>query len=238
MSNALLAAGLILVVGALVQGSVGYGMNLLAAPLFALLDPALIPVPLLLVTTVHAGLAALREHAHVDVRGVGWALLGRIPGVALGVALVALLPARPFAAVIGASVLICVGLSLLTWKPRPSPQALIVAGLASGAFGTASTIGGPPIALLYQHERGPTIRATMALYFAIGTVMSVAALAATGQVHGEPVLKAALLLPFLLAGFLLSGPLRRVLDAGWMRPAVLTVAAVSAVILITRSVLG
>lgn len=238
MTYSLLLAGLVLMVGALVQGSVGYGMNLLAAPIFVLLDPSLIPVPLLLVTAVHAGLAAAREHSHADWPGIGWAVTGRIPGIALGVLVVATLPERPFSAVIGASVLVCVALSLLTWRPRPTPRALLVAGLASGTFGTASTIGGPPIALLYQHERGPTIRATMAVYFAIGTVLSVLALALGGQVHGEPAVKAALLLPFLLAGFLLSGPLRKILDGGWMRPAILAVAAVSATVLITRSALG
>lgn len=238
MSYALLAAGLVLMVGAVVQGSVGYGMNLLAAPIFALLDPSLIPVPLLMVTTVHAGLAAIRERSHTDWPGVGWAVLGRAPGIVLGVLVVALLPERPFSAAVGASVLICIAMSLLTWQPRPTPRALVLAGIASGTFGTASTIGGPPVALLYQHERGPTIRATMAVYFAIGSLLSVLGLAAGGEVHGDPLGQAALLLPFLVAGFLLSNPLRKLLDTGWMRPAVLAVATLSAAVLVVRSILG
>lgn len=238
MSYALLAAGLVLMVGAVMQGSVGYGMNLVAAPIFALLDPTLIPVPLLLVSTVHAVLTVGREYRHADWSGVGWAMVGRVPGSVLGVLAVALLPQRPFSVVVGVAVLVCVALSLISWHPRPTPRALVVAGVAGGTFGTAATIGGPPIALLYQHETGPTIRATMASYFAIGSLVSVGALAIGGQVHGDPIGKSALLLPFLVAGFLLSGPLRKVLDGGWMRPAVLGVAAISAAALIMRSVVG
>nr|MDQ3988745.1 sulfite exporter TauE/SafE family protein [Actinomycetota bacterium] len=45
------------------------------------------------------------------------------------------------------------------------------------------------------------------------------------------------LLPFLIVGFVLSGPARRVLDDGWTRTAVLTVAGASAVLLIAQSLI-
>ncbi|GAB3498159.1 sulfite exporter TauE/SafE family protein [Amycolatopsis cihanbeyliensis] len=233
MPTTLLVAGAVLL-GALVQGAIGYGMNLLAAPLLALLDPALVPVPLLLVVTVHSTLAMVREHTDTDWRGVGWAMLGRIPGVGLGVLAVAMLPQRLFAVVVGAAVLVCLGLSVTTWRPRPAPTPLVLAGTASGAMGTAASIGGPPIALLYQHEPGPRIRSTLAACFAIGSVLSAAGLAAGGQIESRHLLLAAGLLPFLVLGFLLSGPVRGLLDGGRIRGAVLVVAAASSVALIVR----
>lgn len=238
MTTTLLISGLVLLAAAVVQGVIGYGMNLIVAPLFVMVDPSLVPVPVLLVAILNAVLATAREHRHVDWRGVRWAMTGRVPGIALGVLAVTLLPERPFTAVIGVSVLMGVALSLIAWRPRPTPLALVVAGVASGTFGTAAAIGGPPIALLYQHSAGPTVRATMAVFFALGSLASVIGLAIGGQVHGEPVTQAALLLPFMVVGFLVSNPLRRILDAGWMRPAVLVVACGSAVLLIARSLLG
>lgn len=238
MTLALVLGGLVLMVGALVQGAVGYGMNLVAAPVLALLDPSLVPVPLLLVSSVHALLAATREYRHTDWRGVGWTMAGRVPGTVLGVLAVALLPRDPFTVLVGASVLVCVALSLISWHPMPTPRALMVAGVAGGTFGTAATIGGPPVALVYQHADGPTIRATMAVYFAAGSLLSVLALAVGGQVHADPLAQAGLLLPFLLAGFALSGPLRRVLDAGWTRTAVLAVATASACALVARGLMA
>lgn len=233
----LLAAGLVLVVAALVQGSVGYGMALVAAPLLAMVDPTLVPVPLILLTSVHAVLAVVRDWRHADWSGIGWAMLGRLPGTGLGVVAVVALPQRVFAALIGFCVFACVALSLLRWRPRPRPGSLMLAGLASGAGGTAASIGGPPIALLYQDADGARVRGTIGGYFVLGSVTSIAALALAGQVTGESLTKTVLFVPFLLVGFALSGPARRVLDNGWTRPAVLAVAALSAVLLLGRVLL-
>lgn len=231
-------AGLAVALGALVQGAVGFGLALVAAPLLAIIDPTLVPVPMLLLATAHALLALRREHGDTDWRGVGWALLGRLPGIALGVLAVALLPARWFAVVVGLTVLGCVVLSLVRWRPRPTVPALLVAGLVSGAGGTASSIGGPPVALLYQDARGPRVRATLAAYFAAGSLLSLVGLVLGGQVGTDAVHAAALMLPFMVAGFVLSGPARRLLDRGWMRPAVLALAACGALALLGRAVLG
>jgi uncharacterized membrane protein YfcA len=234
----LIAAGLVLVVGALVQGSVGYGMALVAAPLLAIVDPTLVPVPLILLTSVHAVLAVIRDWRHADWSSIGWAMLGRLPGTGLGVVAVVALPQRVFAAMIGLSVLACVLLSLLRWRPRPRPGSLVLAGLASGAGGTAASIGGPAIALLYQDAEGARVRGTIGGYFVLGSVTSIAALALAGQVTGESLTKAVIFIPFLLVGFALSGPARRVLDNGWTRPAVLGVAALSALLLLGRVLLS
>lgn len=234
----IIAAGLVVALGALVQGAVGYGMAMVAAPLLALFDPALVPVPLLLLATVHSVLAVIRDGRHADWPGVGWAMLGRLPGTALGVLAVMTLSQRLFALVVGLCVLACVVLSLLTWQPRPRPRSLLLAGIASGAGGTAASIGGPPVALLYQNEAGPRVRGTLSAYFVLGSVMSIAALAAAGQVTSESLASTALLTPFLLAGFALSGPARQVLDKGWTRRAVLAVATASAVLLIGSAVVS
>lgn len=235
---ALLLAGMIVAVGATVQGAVGIGFALVAAPLLVLLDPSLVPVALLLLAVVHAALVVARDGRHADWRGVGWAMLGRLPGTALGVLAVVTLPQRALALAIGGCVLAFVLLSLLTWRPQPAPGSLLVAGVASGAGGTAAAIAGPPVALLYQGVAGPRVRGTLGCYFLLGSLTSVAALAVAGVVTTESLENAALLLPFLIIGFLLSGPARRILDQGWTRTAVLAVAAASAVLLVVRSAVG
>lgn len=230
----IIAAGLVVALSALVQGAVGYGMALVAAPLLAMVDPALVPVPLILLTSVHAVLAVIRDGRHADWSGISWAMLGRLPGTGLGVLAVVALSQRVFSLIVGLSVLACVVLSLLSWRPRRRPGSLVLAGLASGAGGTAASVGGPPIAMLYQDAGGPRVRGTLGGYFVLGSATSIVALAVAGQVTGGSLGNTALLTPFLLVGFALSGPARRVLDNGWTRQAVLAVAAASAALLIGR----
>ncbi|GEL16676.1 sulfite exporter TauE/SafE family protein [Pseudonocardia asaccharolytica] len=231
------AAGLIVAFGALVQGTVGFGIALVAAPLLAILNPALVPVPVLLLAAAHALLTLAREFRATDWRGVALAMIGRVPGAALGTLAVTLLPDREFSILVALTVLTCAGMSVLRCRLRPTAPILLAAGLVSGASGTASSIGGPPIALVYQHETGPRVRSTLGAYFALGAVLSLLFLGAAGQVHVAGLLDGALMLPFMVGGFLLSNPVRHVLDRGWTRPAVVALAVLSALGLLAKALL-
>ncbi|SES04287.1 hypothetical protein SAMN05216188_12071 [Lentzea xinjiangensis] len=233
----LVVAGVVVAAGGLLQGLIGFGLALVAVPLLALLDPALVPVPVLVVASAHAVMSLAREFGHADWRGVGWAMLGRLPGTVVGIWIVDSLDPRSFGVVVGAAVLACVVLSVLSWRPEPTAPALVTAGVASGSFGTATSIGGPMVALLYQNQSGPEVRATLAAFFALGSITSIIGLAATGNVTAHQLWSGVLLIPFLVAGFLASGPLRKRFDAGGVRTPTLVVAGVSAVVLIARSAL-
>jgi len=233
----LVAAGVIVAFGGLLQGLIGFGLALVAVPLLALLDPALVPVPVLVIACAHAVLSLVREFGHVDWRGVGWAMLGRLPGTAVGIWIVDSLDQRSFGIVVGAAVLVCVLLSVTSWRPRPTPPSLVTAGVASGSFGTATSVGGPMIALVYQNQEGPEVRATLAAFFTLGSAVSMAGLSIAGNVTAHQLWTGVLLVPFLIVGFLLSGPLRKRFDAKGVRTPMLVVAGASAVVLIVRSAL-
>ncbi|MEU7481614.1 sulfite exporter TauE/SafE family protein [Lentzea sp. NPDC042327] len=238
MGWGIVVAGAVVAVGGLLQGLIGFGLALVAVPLIALLDPALLPVPVLMVAAAHASMSLAREFGHVDWRGVGWAMLGRLPGTVVGVLVVDALDPKGFGLVVGGSVLACVLLSTTTWRPVPRPGSLVTAGFASGSFGTATSVGGPMVALLYQNQAGPQVRATLAAFFVLGSGASVLALAGAGQVTAHQFWAGVALIPFLVAGFLLSGPLRERVDAGGIRTPMLLVAGLSSVVLIVRSVLS
>jgi uncharacterized membrane protein YfcA len=234
--TALLVAGTVVLLGAAVQGAVGLGLGLLAAPVFALVDPTLVPGTILFTTSVLPVLTTFRELEDVDWRGLGFALLGRLPGTAIGVYIVAAYPPAVTAIVVAVVVLGAVALSVTTWNARPTPKALLTAGVISGVGGTATSVGGPPVALLYQRASGATLRSTMGLYFLVGNIVSLSALALADQVTTRDAGRALVLLPFVVGGFLLSGPLRRHVDRGRLRVAVLTLSAASAALLLARTV--
>ncbi|WP_394617528.1 sulfite exporter TauE/SafE family protein [Lentzea sp. JNUCC 0626] len=233
----LVAAGVIVAFGGVLQGLIGFGLALVAVPLLALLDPALVPVPVLVIACAHALLSLVREFGHVDWRGVGWAMLGRLPGTVVGIWIVDSLDTKSFGIVVGAAVLVCVLLSVTSWRPQPTPPSLMTAGMASGSFGTATSIGGPMIALVYQNQEGPQVRATLAAFFTLGSIVSMTGLSIAGNVTLHQLWSGVLLIPFLIAGFLLSGPLRKRFDAKGVRTPMLVVSGVSAVVLIVRSAL-
>lgn len=225
-------------VGALVQGSVGLGLGLVAAPVAALVDPELMPGVMLWLAALYPVLTLIAEGRHVDWHNLRWAFAGRIPGTVLGVFVVSALSARLLGLLVGLMVLLAV---VLTWQVVTLPMrrdVMVGVGVVSGVTGTATSIGGPPLALVYQHETGPKLRATLASYFLIGAALSLAGLAVVGQLRGVDTVWAAALAPFLVVGFVLSGAVRRHVDAGRTRAAVLIVCAASALALVLRSLVG
>lgn len=220
------------------QGSVGFGLNVVAAPIVALVEPALVPVPLLVAALVMSLAVAVREHASLVFHELGWALVGRIPGVAAGAVAVAVLAADDLAIVLGVSVLLGVGASLAGWHIPIRPSTLVTAGVVSGFMGTATSVGGPPMALLYQHGEGGAVRANLNGFFTVGTVMSLAVLAVAGEIGPtERWLSLAVIAPVLL-GFAVSGWTRHHVDRGRLRPLVLWVSAASATALLVRTLTG
>lgn len=225
---------LVVAVGAAVQGTVGFGANLVVVPVLAVVEPAALPVtPMLLV--VPLAVAMVRREPHgIDRRAVGLLMLGRVPGTVLGSIVVARVAVETLSVLCGAGVLVAVVTSVLTTTVRVTPATTLAAGVASGAMGTATSVGGPPLALLYQHHEGPVLRATLAATFGFGTVLSFAALVVAGVVDPWHVALALALLPGTAAGVAASGWLARRADAGWLRPAVLAFAAVTAIVAIAR----
>jgi uncharacterized protein len=238
LSAAELAVALTAVLaGAFVQGTVGFGVNILAAPVMALVEPDALPAVLILAALPLATGMLVREHGHIDLDGLRWLLIGRLPGTALGALVVATLPPDDLAAVIGALVLVAVGMSVAAPPLAVTRSTALAVGALSGAMGTASSIGGPPPALLYQHHPGAVLRSTTAALFVVGTVLSASALAVAGELTADDVVLAAVLTPAIAGGLGLSHVLAGHIDAGWLRPAVLVVAAVAGVATMLRGLL-
>jgi uncharacterized membrane protein YfcA len=225
-----------LVVGAAVQGTIGLGLGLVAAPVAALVAPEAVPELLLWLALVMAATTLVHEHRGVDWDGLLWAVPARVLGTALGVAVVAALTPNEIGIAVALMVLVAVALTARTVEVPITRVTLPVAGFVSGVSGTATSIGGPPLALLYQHRHPSVVRPTLAAYFVIGAGMSLAGLGLAGELHTRFVWLSLWLSPCLIAGFLLAVPLRSRLPVAVVRRAILGVCAASALVLLLRSI--
>ncbi|MFI7481573.1 sulfite exporter TauE/SafE family protein [Kocuria sp. M1R5S2] len=227
--------GLVVVVASCLQGAIGFGLGLLAAPVIALLDPSLLPGSIILLATGLTVLGVLRDRTAVDLRGTGWALAGRIPGTAAGALLVAALPPRMLALVLAGTVLLAVLLGACGWQPKPRPAAVAVAGAASGLLGTATSIGGPPMALVWHGSSRARMRGTMSAFFLVGALMSLAALIAVGALDARTLAFAGVLAPAMLLGFAVSGVVNGRIDREFVRRTGLVASALAAVLVLVQA---
>lgn len=234
MTIGFLVALIVLTLAASVQASVGFGMNLLSIPVLVQIDPSYVPVPTLCVSLVLNIGMLLRDRTSVNVGEVGSALIGRIPGTALGVAALTVLSEQGIAIVVAVVVIGTVVASasgIVFKRTRPT---LLVAGVLSGFGASTAGIGGPQVALLFQHAGGPRLRGSMAGFFLFGTMITLSGLALGGHTSVDDLRTALTLLPAIAVGFAMSGRMVPILDRGWTRPAVLALSAMAAIVLVIR----
>jgi uncharacterized membrane protein YfcA len=217
-----------------VQGTIGFGLGLLAAPFIAIAIPGAVPVTLVLVAWPIGGVAVLREHHALDRRSLKWMLSGAVPGTIIGLVVIHFASSSELAVLVGAVTLLGV-LATVVSPPIPvNAGTASSAGLISNITGTAASVGGPPVALLFQHHRGPIVRSTLGAYFAASATLSVVGYAITGAITLDRFLLALALLPAMLFGAWASKHFHGLVDKGWLRPSVLALSAIAGTVAVIR----
>jgi uncharacterized membrane protein YfcA len=214
--------------GATVQGAVGYGMALVAGPILLLIDPGLIPGPMTIAATLLVVLVIVRDKQALDIFGLKWSILGMFFGLGLGAYVLSNFSSRSFSAIFGGLIILAVLMSVIGLRFPPLKPILMGAGFLAGLMGILTTTSGPPIALVYQDAPGQKLRATISGFFVVGIIFTVLTLLSIGKLGLHELTLSAFLMPGILVGYWLSNRIVKWVDRGFTRPAVLTIAALSA----------
>ncbi len=229
--------------GAIVLGTIGFGLGTVAMPFLLLAMPpqdAVVIVNAMIIPTT--GLTLLQTRRHLDLRKSWPFVAAGLPPVPLGVLL--LHGAEPSALRIAIVVLI-LGLAVLTlFQVRlPGARRRLMAPLLG--FVTTllvTTLGvGAPLAGLYAIEQGwsrDEIRATLALYFCLAAALAMALFLATGLVTASTAQNIGVIALAVGAGAVVAALLARRMTFGAFRYAVLAVTLAGSVSLLTREFLS
>ncbi len=233
-TGAWILASLIIVAGCVVQGSIGIGLGLLGAPLLVLIEPRLLPGPLLFCSLILTTLVTYRDRHGVRFGDLGWALPGRLLGTVAGLMVLRVVAPERIGVFVGVAVLAGVAITASGLHVPPRPGSLLAAGTLAGFFGTTTSVGGPPMAIVYQREPGPQIRGTLSAFFVVGVIVSLIGLHFVGR-YGAPEWRLSLLMaPAAAVGFFLSKRTAIWVDQGRTRTAVLIASAAAGVLVVLR----
>ncbi|CAM2170153.1 putative membrane transporter protein [Paraburkholderia sacchari] len=214
-------------IAAFIQGAVGVGFALICAPVIGLIDPGLLPVSLLILMLPLNVYLAWRERPALDSNGTLWITVGRTVGAVGGVLIISRISAHDLNLFIGASTIAAAVATLCAPTFAPGRNALITAGAVTGITETATGIGGPALAMVFQHYRAPALRSTIALCFAIGEAVSLVMLSFTGQISVDRFVSALLLVPPVIIGAFISQHVHQRLNSKVLRISVMGFAIVS-----------
>lgn len=228
----------VILIGSCLQGAVGFGLGMLGSPIIGIIAPELLPGVIIFPALVLTAAIVVVERENINLKGAGYALAGRVPGAVLGALLVLWLPTKGLVMMVAATVFIGSLVAISGWAPSPTPRNVVLAGCASGLMGTATAIGGPPMALVWTGEERPAAyRATMAAYFLIGTGISCALLLVTGAVDSSVLIWTVWAAPAVIAGVALSRLIAPRLNRQATRTAAIVVSLGSSVIAALNAVL-
>lgn len=228
----LVACGLVLLFGSAVQAASGYGYALLALPVMDLAFPSRMPALLVLLGPPLIALMVGVERRHIDAPVVVQVASGLIFGTLMAVPVLDLVSGRPLRLLFAVATLVALFAMTVMRRgvARTAPRSF-AAGLASGFMGTATGIGGPPLAVVFAHEHGPAVRATLGAVYAIGSAFSIGALVLARRIDATDLWLAAVLAAPVVAGFVAGRLLLRRVSGRFLRAVVLAVVGASAAVL-------
>ena len=230
-------ASLIIFLGALTQSLIGFGLAVVASPLLYIVDPELVPAPVIVMGFSIALLTLLRERGHLEFNGLQYALIGRIPGGFLGATLLLLAPQPILGLAIAGIVATAVILSLFKFTLPVNRKTLFGAGVVSGIFGNIAAIGGPPMAILLAGKDASQFRAALSAFFIFSSMIALMILAVTGLLELKHLWLSLMLLPSVILGYLVAGRLVGRVDKQKTRAVTLALCSVSALVLTVKSII-
>lgn len=236
-SYAELVASFIVFLGITSQAFYGLGFGLVAAPILFIIDPAYVPAPILMLGLVLAALTLLKRGSFFKPVYIWYAIVWRGIGAWFGVMLIALLSNDALTILFGFLIILAVTLSWTTFSLKPNPTNLSWAGFLSGVLGTATSVGGPPLAIVYQNTERRQARDDLSLFFFWGTLLSIVVLYVTDNISHKDESLALKMLPAVLVGWLSSRVLERYVKPHSIKPVFATISIASGVVIIVRGIL-
>ncbi|MEN3121539.1 sulfite exporter TauE/SafE family protein [Janibacter sp. LM] len=224
-------------VGAAFQGMVGFGLAFTVVPLLAVVEPLAIPtVPLLLTLPMVVG-NMIADLAHIDLRGSGLIVAGRVPGTLIGAGLLLIVRPEVLGIVVACALLASVLIGVRE-APALTDRNRLAAGLASGIMGTAAGLGGPPVSMVYRGQPAAVFRATVSTALLAGIALSMAAVVVLDRGSQQHVLLSLALVPAAVLGLAVSRKWGRNVSGRRLQQFVLGLGGVAALATITQAVVN
>lgn len=238
MDSATVLALIAVTLGIGVQAWIGIGFGLLSAPLLYLISPAYVPGPVLLLGFVLSLMVVIRHREHLNWPRVLTASVARVPGAWFGAMLLSLLPPPWLAITLGLALLLALLVTRYRFALEPGRSSLLVAGFSSGVMGTATSVGGPPMAMVYQNTERLQSRNELALFFLLTTPVSLIMLIWNGLFDLETLWLTLPVLPGVVAGYALAGLLARYVDPQRAKSAVFALSVMGAMMVLMKGIIG
>ena len=231
-----LLALVFLAVGGGVQATLGIGAGLVAGPALTVIEPELLPGPMLAMAMVVNVRNAVADRQSTHVLAWKRALFGAPLGLGLGAVVLSFTNVKTLSLLVSFFVLGAVALQLSGLKPPSGTVSDYIAGTATAFSSTVAALPGPMFVVFHGHRAPGTVRGTLASFMLLVTPAILLFLAIDGRFGFRQFALALALAPGMFLGLLLGKALRPRISIDRFRVIILSVASLSAVAVIIRPI--
>jgi uncharacterized membrane protein YfcA len=234
----------VIFVATLIRSTLGFGEALVAVPLLAMRLRLSVAAPLaVLVSVCMAAVIVLQDWRHVQLRSATGLIAAALPGIPLGVLLLAKGDEHTVKLILG---IIIIGFSVYCLAVRTTLHLteehlkwLLACGFISGVLGGAYGMNGPPLAVYGSLRRWSPqhFRATLQGYFLVASLAGLVGYSTAGIWNGTVTRYFLLSLPAVLIAILIGRAMnRRMKDNGFFRSVYLGLIAVGGILVVQAAV--
>lgn len=232
-----LIGSLVMLIGSTLQATAGIGQTMVAGPVIASIDAAFIPGPAMLLAVPSNLRNAFGDRDSVDRAALRRSLLAAPIGLALGLVLAGSLSDRAIAIAVSLFVLAAVALQFLGQRPATRPRTDYAAGAAT-AFSTVSAgLPGPTYAVFYGHRDASMVRATVSRFNIAVMVVMISTMTILSRFGLHELWLTVVFVPAALLGLPIARFLRPRINGPQFRVFILTLASISASIILAKELL-
>lgn len=222
--------------GVTAQAFFGLGFGLFAAPLLFLIDPAYVPAPVILLGFLLSGFQLVKTRHFMMTARVCFAVSGRMLGTGLGVLLLMALSEAWLGFIFSLLIIATTLVTRFRFSIHPNRINLAVAGFISGVIGTATSVGGPPMAIVYQNSDRRQARDDLTQFFFWGTLFAAIALYLSSSISVHAQVLTLKMMPGLVLGLLAAAALEKREMNLSVRDFFITASLLSSSLILIRSV--
>ncbi len=226
----------ITIIGAVVHGSTGIGLGLVAGPALLAIDPRFVPGPLLLSSILIGFRHVAAERANIDRSTLARLLLGMPVGVVAAIVLLTTVEERTMAIAVGGLVIVAVGALLAGFQLPRTPRFEVLGGAGAAFTAVTAALPGPPLVMTLHDSPGPVMRPTVGASSMAISLTTALSLAVVGRFGSAELLLLAILVPAVLFGLVIARFVRPWLDREFFRPVILCLALAGGAGLILRNI--
>lgn len=227
---------LVMISGATLQSSAGFGSGLVAVPLLGLIEPRFVPSPILFAYLFLCAFMAFQERKYIKLSTQSYLVLGLAFGAGISLIMLNFISVNYFPIIAALFVLSGVALSLFQKNIPLKKSYLFIAGSVSGLMSTLAGLSGPPMALILQFQSPAYIRANLSTAFIFASLFSISALYFKHLFTIQDIWLGLILVPGMFIGFLSGRLLARYLHAQQSRWLIIIISSLSAISLLIKSI--